>query len=131
MPECGDRTAVAIDRQAVDRRAFQQKRHDLGFMENARDQLAVFQVVGGEGGFILGKAAIDLIHTIPGVINGFSFAEQFLRDGFQRKRRKIPERGFKRVDTIDNDSPSGLGEKNAVFEAMFAPLQFAIVSPQP
>ncbi|TXC43231.1 hypothetical protein DP140_27290, partial [Salmonella enterica subsp. enterica serovar Weltevreden] len=42
-------TAVAIDRQAVDRRAFQQKRHDLGFMENARDQLAVFQVVGGEG----------------------------------------------------------------------------------
>ncbi len=45
----------------------------------------------------------------------FPSPEQFLRDGFNEKT-KIPERGFKRVDTIDNDSPSGAGKKRAVLK---------------
>ncbi|SQI27311.1 Uncharacterised protein [Salmonella enterica subsp. arizonae] len=58
-------------------------------MENLRDQLAVFQVIGGEGGFILGKAAIDLIHTDPRVINGFSFAEQLCETASSEKDEKF------------------------------------------
>ncbi len=79
-----DRTAVAIDRQAVDRRAPSKNGMILGFMENARDRTAVFQVVGGEAG-LSRQSGDDPIHTILWIINGFSSPSSSLRDGFQRK----------------------------------------------
>ena len=77
---------MAIHRQAVHGGALQQKRHNLRFMEDARYQLAVFQVVGGERGFILREAPVDFIHALPRVVDGFAFAQQLLRHRLQRKR---------------------------------------------
>ena len=75
--------AVSVDGQAVYRRALQQERHNLGFVEDLRDQLAVFQVIGGERGFVFVKAPVNFVHSVPGVVDGFAFAKQLLRDGFQ------------------------------------------------
>ncbi|STD25931.1 Uncharacterised protein [Enterobacter asburiae] len=55
----------------------------LGFVENLRDQLAVFQVIGGKRRFIFIKAPVDLVHSVPGVVDGFTLAKQLLRDRFQ------------------------------------------------
>ena len=119
---------MAIRRQAVDRRALQQKRHDLGFVEDARDQLAVLQVIGGQRRFILVKAAIDFIHPIPGIINGFALAEQLAGDRLQRKRGEVPERGFQRLNAIDNQAAVGLSKEDAILKTVFAPLQFAVAA---
>ena len=78
MAEGGNGTAMPVDRQAVYRRSFQQKWHDLGFMKNTRDQLTVFEIVGGERGFILGKPAIYFVHPVPGIIYRLPFAQQLL-----------------------------------------------------
>ena len=75
--------AVPVCRQAVYRRALQQERHNLGFVENLRDQLAVFQVIGGKRRFIFIKAPVDLVHSVPGVVDGFAFAKQLLCDRFE------------------------------------------------
>ena len=77
------RTAVAIDRKAIHRRAFQQKRHNRGFVKNARHQLAVFQVIACQRRFIVGKAPVDLLHAMPRIVDGFSFTQQLLRHRLQ------------------------------------------------
>ena len=75
--------AVPVDRKAVYRRALQQEGHDFGFVENPRDQLTVFQVIGGERGLVFVKAPVDLVHSVPGVVDGFAFAKQLLRHRFE------------------------------------------------
>ena len=79
------RAAVPVGREAVYRRALQQEWHDLGFVENLRNQLAIFQVIGGERRFIFVKASVNLIHSVPGVVNGFALAKQRLCYGFKRE----------------------------------------------
>ena len=46
MAECRHGTAVPISGKTIHCGAFQQKRHDLGFVENLRNQLTIFQVIG-------------------------------------------------------------------------------------
>ncbi|MNS81213.1 hypothetical protein D3C72_1149200 [compost metagenome] len=130
MAERSDGTAVTIDRQAVDGRALQQERHDLRFVENPRHQLAVLQVVGGQRRFVFIEAPVNLIHSIPGIVDGFPFAEQLLRDGFQRKRGETPEGGFERVDTVDNHPPVSLREEHAILKTVLAPLKLAVAAAQ-
>ncbi len=78
MAESGYRAAVPVNGKAIDRGALQQERHDVGFVKNARDQLAIFQVIGGQRRFIFGEAAVDLVHPVPRVVDGFALAEQLL-----------------------------------------------------
>ena len=99
-------------------------------MEDARNQLAVLQVVCRQRRFIVMKAAVDFIHPIPGVIDGFALAEQFAGDRFQGKRGEIPERGFQRLDAVDNQSAIGLSKEDAIFKTVLAPLQFAVAAPE-
>ncbi len=84
MAEGRYRPAVAIHRQTVDRGALEQEGHDRGLMENARHQLAVFQVVGGEGWLIFIEASLNLVHSVPRVIDRLAFPEQL--PGYRLKR---------------------------------------------
>ena len=68
------RSPVAVYRQAVHRCSFEQKRHDFSFMENLRHQLAIFQVISRQRRFIFGETAVNFVHSIPRVIDRFSFA---------------------------------------------------------
>mgnify|MGYP003006653166 CR=1 FL=1 len=68
------RTAVSIHRQAVHRRPFEQKRHNFSFVEDLRHQLAIFQVISCQRRFIFGETAVNFVHSIPRVIDRFSFA---------------------------------------------------------
>ena len=63
-------------------------------MEDARNQLAVLQVVCRQRRFILVKTAIDFIHPIPRVINGFALTEQFAGHRFQGKEEKFQNADF-------------------------------------
>ena len=83
MAEGGHRSAVAIGGQTVNRRPFEQKRHDLRFVEDPRDQLAILQVIDRQRRFVFMEAAIDLVHPIPRVVNGFTFTQQFAGHGLQ------------------------------------------------
>ncbi|MNZ82062.1 hypothetical protein D3C78_1007490 [compost metagenome] len=99
-------------------------------MENARYQLAVFQVISGQRRFIFVKASVDLVHAIPRIIDRFPFAEQLSRHRLQRERGKTPESRFQRVDAVDNQTTIRLREKHAVFETVLAPLKLAIAAPE-
>ena len=94
MAEGGDRAAVAVGGQTVDRRSFEQKRHDLRFVEDPRHQLAILQVIDGQRRFVFMKPALDLIHPIPWVVDGFAFSQQLAGHRLQRKGGEIPERRF-------------------------------------
>lgn len=85
VAECGDRSSVPVHRQSIDGCAFQQEGHDLCFVKNPRNQLAIFQIIGRQGGFIFVKTPVNLIHSVPGIIDRFPFAEQFLGDGLKRE----------------------------------------------
>ncbi len=121
---------MPVSRKTVHRRTLQQKGHDLGFVENLRDQLAIFQVIGGERRFIFVKAPVNLIHSVPGVVNGFALAKQLLCDRFKGEGREVPEGGFQRLNAVDNQAASRLGEEDAVFKTVFAPLQLAVAAPE-
>ena len=75
MAEGGDRAAVSVGRQSIDRGALQQEWHDFRFVENTRHQLAVFQVIGGKRGLIFGETAVNFVHSVPWVVDSFAFAQ--------------------------------------------------------
>ena len=130
MAEGRYRAAVPVDRETVHRCAFQQERHDLGFVEDLRHQLAIFQVIGSERRLIFIKAPVDLVHSVPGIVDGFTFAEQRLGDRFQREGREVPEGGFQRLDTVDNQATIGLCKEYAVLKTVLTPLQLTVAAPQ-
>ena len=77
------------------------------------------------------EAAIDLVHPIPWVVDGFAFAQQLAGHCLQRKGGEIPERRFQRVDAVNNQPAVGLGEEDAVLKTVFAPLQLAVAAAEP
>ena len=123
------RAAVPVDRETVYRCAFQQEGHDLGFMENLRYQLTVFQVISSERRLILIKAPVDLVHSVPGIVDGFTFTEQRLGDRFQREGREVPEGGFQRLDAVDYQATVSLCEEYAVLKTVLSPLQLRVSAP--
>jgi len=44
------------------------------FVEDLRHQLAIFQVISCQRRFIFGETAVNFVHSIPRVIDRFSFA---------------------------------------------------------
>lgn len=75
------------------------------------------------------KTAVDFIHPIPGIINGFALAEQLAGDRFQRKRGEVPERGFQRLNAVDNQAAVGLSKEDAILKTVFAPLRSLLPRP--
>jgi hypothetical protein len=61
----------------------------------ARNQLAILQVVGGQRRFVVGKAPVDLFHALPRIVDGFAFARIPLRLGRQQQPLEWREHGFK------------------------------------
>ncbi len=45
--------------------------------------LAILQVIDRQRRFVFMEAAIDLVHPIPRVVNGFTFTQQFAGHGLQ------------------------------------------------
>ncbi|MNE27629.1 hypothetical protein D3C80_1210460 [compost metagenome] len=124
------RAAAAVGGQAGDRGPLEQERQQLGLREDARHQLAVLEVVARQGRFVLGEAAIDLRHPLVGVVDRLALPQQRLRHVLQAERGEVPGRRAQRLDAVDDQPPSGLGEEVAVAAAMFAPAHLVATAPQ-
>jgi len=128
--EGGHGAAAAVGRQARHAGPFQQKGQQFGLGEDARDQLAILEVVAGQGGFVFAEPPVDLGHALVGVVDGLAFAQQGLRHVFQAERGKIPRRRAQRLDAVDDEAPGRGGKIVFLLAAMRAPLHDGAFAPQ-
>ncbi|MNS76805.1 hypothetical protein D3C72_1103620 [compost metagenome] len=130
MFEGGHGAAAAVGRQARHAGPFQQEGQQLGLGEDARDQLAILEVVAGQRRFVFAEAPVDLGHALVGIVDGLAFAQQRLRHVFQAERGKIPCRRFQGFDAVD-DQPSRSGRKIVfLLAAVFAPFHHGTAASQ-
>ena len=98
IAEGGDGTTiVAVGGQTVDHGSFEQKRHDLRFMEDTRiDQLAVhLQIIGRQRRFIFVETAGRFRPSDPRDYQSLSPRRAAHAPPLQGKR-EVPEGGFQR-----------------------------------
>ena len=131
MRERGDGTAHAVGGQSRDRRAFEQEGKQFCRSENTRDELAILQVVAGEGGFVFVEAALDFVHPLIRVVDGLAFAKHRLRHVFQTERWKTPRRRSQRLDAIDQQASRRAREEMVLLETVLSPLHHAPAAPEP
>jgi len=131
MFEGGHGTAAAVGRQPRDAGPFQQKGQQLGFREDARDQLAILEVVAGQRGFILTETPVDLGHALVGIVDGLAFAQERLRHVFQAERGKIPRRRPERFDAVDDQAARRGGKIVFLLAAVLAPFHHGAAASQP
>src|SRR6201996_1680994 len=122
MTEGRNGSAHAVGLQTGDIRPFEQKFHEPGLGEDARHQLAVFQVVTRKGWLVFVETAFDLRHPAVRIVDSLAFAEQLLRDRFQAKRGKAPERRTQGLDAVDSEPPGNRREAEAFPSVVVSPL---------
>jgi hypothetical protein len=128
---CRDRSAAPVRGQAGNRRAFQQKRQQLGLRKDARHQLAIFQVVPCKGRLVLVEAALDFIHALIGIVDRLAFAQYGTRYIFEAERRETPCGGAQRFDTVDDQSSRGACEEMVLFVTVLAPFHHCAAAAEP
>ena len=98
--------------------------------EDARHQLAIFEVVSGQRRLVLGEHAVDLRHALVGVVDRLALPQQGLGDILQTERGKAPGRRAQRLDTVDDQPALGRGKKVIATCAMLAPFHRRPGAPQ-
>ncbi|MNZ35076.1 hypothetical protein D3C78_524660 [compost metagenome] len=129
VAEGGNRTSAAIGRQTGDRSPFEQEGQQLGLGEDARDQLAVLEVVAGQGRLVLGEHAVDFIHALVWRIDCLTLAKQGLGDVLQAERGEAPGRRAQRFDAVDDQAATGRSKKMRA-ATLFAPLHHLALTPE-
>jgi len=122
MLERGHRATATVGSQAGDARALKQEVQQFGMGEDARDQLAVLEVVAGQGRLVLGEHAVDLGHALVRIVDRLALAEQALGDALQTERGEAPGRRTQRLDAVDEQPPCRRGEEVVAPLAVLAPL---------
>ncbi|MNX88797.1 hypothetical protein D3C86_1207830 [compost metagenome] len=130
MRERCHRAAAAVGRQAGHGGALQQEGQQFRGGEDARDQLAVAQVVARQRGLVLGEHAVDGVHAVIRVVDRLAFAQQGLRHRLQAERRETPRGGAQRLDAVD-DQPPGRRREIVLLPGVLAPLHLGAAPAQP
>ena len=130
VAERGDGATEVVDLQPRGVRALHRKLQQLGFFKDAQHQLAVANVVEGEGGLVMLKPPLDFCHLVVFVADVLAFAKQLLRNVLQTERRKAPDRCAQRFDAVDDCTPRHGRKQIVLLARMGAPCDGFALSPQ-
>ena len=130
MREGRHRTTAAICLEPRGSGPREQKLHQSRLREDARDQLAILEVVARQGRLVLGEHAQNLVQPAVGVIDGLAFLQQLTRDILETERLEMPEGRLERLDAIYHPAPGDPGKEVLGLARMRAPLHHAGVTPQ-
>ncbi|MPM70277.1 hypothetical protein SDC9_117232 [bioreactor metagenome] len=108
VAECGNGATKVVELQARCVGTLHRKLQQLGLLEDTQHQLAVPDVVVGEGGLVFLKSPLDLRHLVVFIPDVLAFAKKLLRDVLKAERGEAPDGSPERFNAVDN-RPAGHG----------------------